>query len=320
MPILTAIATGDPDEPAANVTGIDPDGYLVTDPATRGVGELGPAAVPLGPVLSVFDPMFIGIDEFGHPVYLPMIYRNILIGGEPGSGKSALLNLLVAHAALSLDCRLCLVDGKRVELGQWRDCADAFAVSLDQALATLQRLQTVMDNRYAYLDAQRPSRRKVTRDDAFRPILLAVDEIAYYSATVGDRKTQELFSAWLRDLVARGRAVGVMVAAATQRPSSDIIPTSLRDLFAWRFAGRCTTDVSSDIVLGHGWKDRGWSSNTISPNNPGAGLLIAEGGTPQLVKTAYLSDVDCARIAGYAADIRRTARLADRPSGGERVA
>jgi hypothetical protein len=87
-----------------------------------------------------------------------------------------------------------------------------------------------------------------------------------------------LFSALLRDLVARGRAVGIIVVAATQRPSSDIIPTSLRDLFAWRFAGRCTTDVSSDIVLGHGWANRGWSSNTISPTNPGAGLLIAEGG------------------------------------------
>src|SRR5262249_41556132 len=148
------------------------------------------------------------------------------------------------------------------------------------------------------------------------PILVASDEIAYFSATVGDRKTQEGFSALLRDLVARGRAVGVIVAAATQRPSSDIIPTSLRDLFAWRFAGRCTTDVSSDIVLGHGWKDRGWSSNTISPTNPGAGLLIAEGGVPQLVKTAWLSDVDCARIAAYAVTLRTAARgaTADSPA------
>src|SRR5688572_15771743 len=80
----------------------------------------------LGPVLSIFDPVFIGIDEFGHPVYLPLIYRNLLVGGEPGSGKSALLNLTVAHAALSLDCTLCLLDGKQVELGQWEDCADAF--------------------------------------------------------------------------------------------------------------------------------------------------------------------------------------------------
>ena len=32
---------------------------------------------------------------------LPLIYRNLLVGGEPGSGKAALLNLLAAHQALS---------------------------------------------------------------------------------------------------------------------------------------------------------------------------------------------------------------------------
>jgi len=91
-----------------------------------------------------------------------------------------------------------------------------------------------------------------------------------------------------------------MVAAATQRPSSDIIPTSLRDLFAWRFAGRTTNDASSDIVLGHGWAARNWTANAIDPENPSGGLLIAEGGTPQRVKPAYLTDAECARIADYA--------------------
>ncbi len=277
-------------------------------PTLVALSSTGP--VPVGPALSVFDPMFIGIDEFGHPVHVSMIFRNLLAGSEPGGGKSTLLNLIVAHAALSVDCRLCLLDGKQVELGQWEACADVFVgPDIDHALATLRRLQTVMNNRYAHLRSQ--GRRKIVRGDAFLPILVAVDELAYFSATVGDRKTQEAFSSLLRDLVARGRAVGVMVVAATQRPSSDIIPTSLRDLFAWRWAGRCTTDVSSDIVLGHGWAARGWSSNTISPSNPGAGLLIAEGGVPRLVKTAYLSDEDCAAIASYAASIRNPHRYLD---------
>jgi DNA segregation ATPase FtsK/SpoIIIE, S-DNA-T family len=221
----------------------------------------------------------------------------------------SLLNMLVAHAALSLDCRLCLLDGKQVELGLWRDIADVFVgPNLAHAIATLRALQETMDNRYSFLRAQR--RRKMTQDDEFAAILVAVDEIAYFSATAGDKKDQELFSALLRDIVSRGRAVGIIVAGATQRPSSDIIPPSLRDLFAWRFAGRCTNDVSSDIVLGHGWAARGFSSNTIPTDNPGAGYLIAEGGTPKLVKSAYMTDADIIRIADYAAHIRRSGRLA----------
>ena len=266
----------------------------------------------LGPVLSIFDPIHIGVDEFGAPKRVLLIYRNMLIGGEPGSGKSGLLNAVVAHAALSVDCRLCLFDGKRVELGQWRKCADGFVgPSIEQALSMLKRLQTMMDRRYDWLEAC--ERRKIIPADVFSPYLVAIDEIAYFSATVGKKQDREDFAVLLRDLVARGRAVGLIVVAATQRPSSDIIPTSLRDLFAWRFAGRCTTNSSSDIVLGQGWAQLGWSANQISPNNPGAGLLIAENGTPELVKVAYLDDRTCAAIAAYAATLRATVAASGTP-------
>src|SRR5262249_5781093 len=150
--------------------------------------------------------------------------RNLLAGGEPGAGKSSLINNFVGHAALSLDCRLCFLDGKRVELGLWKRVADIF-VGPDQDLAIrlLERMQRVINNRYEYLEWC--ERRKMQAGDAFPAYLFAVDEIAYFSVTVGDKKDQEKFSALLRDIVARGRAVGVMVVAATQRPSSDIIPT-----------------------------------------------------------------------------------------------
>ena len=273
------------------------------------VTDLDPAAdhtatsYPVGPMLSMFDPVYLGIDEYGAPVYVNLIYRNLLIGGEPGGGKSTLLSNLIAHAALATDCRLCLLDGKQVELGLWEQVADVFVgPDLGQAITTLRRLQTVMNNRYAFLLSRRE--RKITRGHELSTIVCAVDEIAYFSATVGSKTEQEEFIALLRDLVARGRAVGIIVVAATQRPSVDIIPTSLRDIFSWRFATRCTTEASSDIILGRGWAERGYNAQHIAPEDQGVGLLIAEGGEPRLVKAAYLSDADIITIAHYAAWVR----------------
>ena len=96
------------------------------------------------------------------------------------------------------------------------------------------------------------------------------------------------------------------VIAATQRPSVDIIPKSLRDLFGYRAAFRCTSAGSSDIILGDGWSGAGYSATDISPVNPGEALLIAEGGIPERVKVSYLSDADIRALADYAAWTRCT--------------
>src|SRR5437016_14659916 len=83
-------------------------------------------AVPVGPMLSMFDPIHVGINEFGLPHYLRVIYKNLVAGGEPGGGKSGLLNALAAHTALSVRSRMVLFDAKQVELGMWDDIADEF--------------------------------------------------------------------------------------------------------------------------------------------------------------------------------------------------
>ena len=260
--------------------------------------------VPRPSGLSMYDPLFLGIDEFGAQVTLDLVYRNILAGGEPGGGKSGLLNVVAAHAALSLDTRLVLFDGKQVELGMWRHVADAFVgPDLDHAIAVLKRLQQVMDNRYTWLLANQ--RRKIARTDGLTVIVAIIDEIALFSATLGTKAQQDEFAALLRDLVARGRACGIPVVAATQRPSYDIIPTSLRDLFGYRAAFRCTTTNSSNIVLGQGWAEQGYSAADIPPTNQGACLLLAEGGIPRPVKVAYLSDRDIIAIAHHAQTLRQ---------------
>lgn len=253
--------------------------------------------------VSIRQPVFLGVDERGRDVRVGLAERNLLVGGEPGAGKSVALNLIVAHAALSPDCRLVLVDGKRVELGPWRGCAEEFiGPSMPDALDLLGSLQAEMDARYDRLLSS--GRRKITAADGEPVVLVVFDELAYFSATIGEPKDQKRFVALVRDLVARGRAAGIIVVAATQRPSADIIPTSLRDLFGYRWAFRCSTDASSDVILGHGWASQGYSAAGIDPVTRGVGWLIAEGGTPVRMRTAYLSDAQIRGLAAHAAGLR----------------
>src|SRR5580692_2168078 len=102
-------------------------------------------SIPVAP-LSIWDPVHLGTDELGRRVEVTLAERNMLIGGEPGGGKSVALQLIVAHGALSADCKLILVDGKRVELGLWKACAEKFVgPSIDDAIDVMHRLQRLID-------------------------------------------------------------------------------------------------------------------------------------------------------------------------------
>ena len=133
---------------------------------------------------------------------------------------------------------------------------------------------------------------------------MPIDEVAYFSATVGTSVQQKEFNATNRDVVARGRAPGIIAIEATQRPSADIIPTSLRDLFGYRWAFRCSTEASSDTILGHGWATMGYTATEIDPQARGVSWLRAEDGIPRRVKAAYLTDEEIIHLAGWAAQAR----------------
>jgi len=262
-------------------------------------------SVPTFP-FSMFDPVHLGRDEYGQPVHVNLAERNMLLGGEPGAGKSSGLNLIVAHAALSHDCKLILVDGKQVELGMWRACANEFiGPSITDAIAAFERFQHIMNDRYQKLLAD--GRRKIARDSGEDIYLIPIDEYAYFSATVGTKQQRDSFAGLSRDLVARGRAAGVIVVLATQRPSHQVIDPSMRDLFSYRWAFRCTTDSSSDVVLGQGWASEGYTAADIDPLARGVGWLLSETGVPRRIKAAYLDDDTIKYLAAYAARLRHGA-------------
>jgi DNA segregation ATPase FtsK/SpoIIIE-like protein len=256
------------------------------------------------PSLSLWNPIYLGVGQDGLPVNVGLPEHNLLIGGEPGSGKSVALSTIVAAAALDPTVHLTLLDGKQVELATWSLIADRFVGSdQEDAANALEGLRDLMDLRYATLVADR--RRKLSPTDPEGLHVLVIDELAFYLRG-GKKETRERFTELLRDLVSRGRAAGIIVVAATQKPSHEIVPTWIRDLFSFRLALRCTSSDASDTILGQGWAHQGFSAATIDPMLRGVGYLLAEGGTPTLLMTPYLSDEDVDTIAHRSFELRRT--------------
>lgn len=248
---------------------------------------------------SLWQPIPVGVDENGNTVEVSLPEHNVLLGGEPGAGKSAALSLLIAAAALDPTATLWLLDGKRVELAVWEPCAARLVgPSQTEAIEVLDHLRQDMDARYAQLLAWK--RRKVSPEDGLGLHVVVIDELALYLAS-GEKKTRDRFAESLRDLIARGRAAGVIILAATQRPSSDIVPTSVRDLFGFRWALRCPTRDTSDTILGAGWAAEGYSASDIDPASRGVGYLLHEGGVPVRLRAAYLDDTALATLAARAA-------------------
>ncbi|MGH8866573.1 MAG: FtsK/SpoIIIE domain-containing protein [Actinomycetes bacterium] len=252
---------------------------------------------------SLWEPVPVGADEDGEPVTITLPERNVLLGGEPGAGKSVAQSLLTATAALDPDVELFLFDGKQVELAPWAASAVAtVGPDVAHAVDVLDGLRTDMDARYGVLLGE--GRRKVSKDDGLPLRLVVVDELAYFLA-MGDRKDCQAFATGIRDLVARGRAAGIIVVAATQKPSHEIVPTGLRDLFAFRWAMRCTTPQASDTVLGQGWASLGYTASDVDGAARGVGYLLHEGGQPVRCRSYLLDDDTLQTLSRRAADLRR---------------
>ena len=197
---------------------------------------------------------------------MTLIYRNLLIGGEPGAGKSSLLNTVIAHAALCSDCEAVAVrrqDGSNSACGARSPTSSSATTSPTPSTASAPcRPRWTPATRQ--LDAA--LRRKIDRIDGLPVILCAIDELAYFSVTIGTQgpagRVQDPGPRPRRPRPGRRHH---RRSPPPNDPSADIIPTSLRDLFGFRVAFRCTTDSSSDIILSVGWAQEGYSARAIRP-------------------------------------------------------
>lgn len=266
-----------------------------------------------GPLLDLEGPtnfwgrISIGPDVRGLAVSISVVERSGLIGGEPGAGKSASGNTILLAAALDPRVILWLADGKgggdlepfEALCEQYEGMADpeAFLEMLKAAIANMKARYTLL---------KKLGKRKVTEELAakhpeLRQLLLWVDELMLY--TTDDDHGKKITKA-LRNLVSRGRAAGIITFCATQKPGSDVVDTSLRDLLSIRWALRCTTPEASDTILGRGAAASGYSAKSIESEMRGAGYLWSEGTNPQMVRADYYSDEEVNELIERATDLR----------------
>lgn len=231
------------------------------------------------------DKVPFGLDLRGRPYGFSMVERTALISGEPGGGKSVACNGLLGALSLDPNVELDLVDGKQVELIDYEDIARYLLADPDpqRFLDYLEAEKEEIDTRYNAMKKARVKvlTREIAEDLGLRPRLLHVDELAFFTRSEKGKDITEL----LRDRVSRGRAAMLLTSMATQRPSSGVVDTDLRDLISIRIGLRTTTPAASDMGLGQGWASQGYSTAVFDPMQRGAALALAEGSVPVRLRT-----------------------------------
>lgn len=280
------------------------------DPFKRDIGwaDLGATR------LSIWDPVHLGLTEMGEPLRVTLPERSILAAGNPGSGKSTFMRTVLAHAAMSPDAHLVLIDPNKVQFTPWRGRAVGYAAEdQDEALRVLAEVQREMQRRLDWLSTLPGSPEKVTReiaaDHSLAAYVVMVDELAYHTSIAPEPQKRAAFSALVRDIVARGRAALVIPVIGTQRPTDKVVPRELSELFAMRIAFRTATSASSDVVLGDGTAKKGWDASKIALTSRGVGVLLGEDPRPVRIKGARIAPEAVAPIAATSVALKPTVPL-----------
>ena len=147
---------------------------------------------------------------------------HLLIAGKTGAGKSVVINGIIHSLLVDSfpdDCGLILIDPKRVELAQWRNCPHCirYASEPGEPAAALQTALDITEKRYKQM--QREGVRKYKGGAVY----VIIDELADLM-TVARREVLPL----LQRLCQIGRAANVHVIAATQCPLTKVIPTEVK--------------------------------------------------------------------------------------------
>jgi S-DNA-T family DNA segregation ATPase FtsK/SpoIIIE len=182
---------------------------------------------------------------------------HILVAGTSGSGKSEWLKTLVASLVRrnsSEHLRLALVDPKVLTFNSIADCAYLWrpvAVDLGSALGILRDAISEMDGRYRMLGQEG----LVSLNDRFDEgrtdvpfLVLVFDEFA--DLILSGRSEKREFEEMVARLAGKGRAAGIHLVLATQRPDRTVVTGLIKSNLPMKVCLRVANSTNSQIVLG----------------------------------------------------------------------
>ena len=180
---------------------------------------------------------------------------HILLGGSTGSGKSVLLKLLLMQA-MKKGARVYIADFKGgVDFPPlWnRDCRICFEETdllglLTDLVAELERREEIFRTAgCSSIDTYNKS-----TGENLQRIIFACDEVAeVLDKTGADAERKKLLAQIenrLSTIARQGRAFGIHLILATQRPDAAIIPGQIRNNMDFRVCGRADSVLSSIIL------------------------------------------------------------------------
>ncbi|SDU82489.1 hypothetical protein SAMN04488563_6431 [Jiangella alkaliphila] len=245
-------------------------------------------------------------------------YANIAAevgGGVPGSGKTAGETSMACGLIQNAAVQYVVIDGKGGEDWSWiSGRAAAYCAEdedLEAVLAIVEQVHGLMRHR---LKTQKGERGEANfwnlPLDAHHPVVfVVVDEVQTFTDTKGmDNDTKQLafqITARLSALVKKGRSAGIITRLLTQKPTSDALPTAIRDNASVRTAWRVITDDAAEAILGPVVRRSDITPVDIPEEMRGVAVVANAAGRLERVRFPYVDEHTAERIATRVADLRR---------------
>lgn len=213
-------------------------------------------------------------------------YPHLLIAGIAGGGKSVILRSILTTLATGPKPDLYLCDLKGgVELGMFRNLehVEGFASTLEDLRRVAYKVINEMKRRYEIM-SEEDSQQWVGKK-----VVFVMDELADLKTRAGDpdAKLKNEIKGILTQLSAKGRAAGVIIVLATQRPSADVVDGLIKTNIASSVCFRTRDGVQSRIILDN-------TSAEALPDIPGR--LIFQTAHDETLQGPFLSADEARRI------------------------